>query len=204
MNVGVLMPGSLHMSGTEIPDSTRLSASMIWLSVNRDFFISVDPLRWKKFYFSALWIFGGITGLLESIEDEVSAHGLADAPAHDASSINIDDERHIQPTLPSRNIGEVRHPELVRAVGLELALHMIQRAGRIGIGNRRSHLLAPNRALQAHTAHQTFNGATGYAGAFAVHLHPDLICAIDLHVGVPHAFDMRHQLSIALRTGADT
>ena len=39
---------------------------------------------------------------------------------------------------------------------------------------------------------------------FAVHLHPDLICAIDLHVGVPHAFDLRHQLSIPLRTGADT
>jgi hypothetical protein len=34
---------------------------MIWLSVNRDFFISVDPFRWKKFYFSALRIFGGIT-----------------------------------------------------------------------------------------------------------------------------------------------
>jgi hypothetical protein len=36
---------------------------MIWLSVNRDFFISVDPFRWKKFYFSALRIFGGITPL---------------------------------------------------------------------------------------------------------------------------------------------
>jgi hypothetical protein len=34
---------------------------MIWLSVNRDFFISVDPFRWKKFYFSALRILGGIT-----------------------------------------------------------------------------------------------------------------------------------------------
>ena len=55
------MPSSLHMSGTEIPDSARLSASMIWLSVNRDFFISVDPFLWKKFYFSALRNFGGIT-----------------------------------------------------------------------------------------------------------------------------------------------
>ena len=34
---------------------------MIWLSVNRDFFISVDPFRWKKLYFSALRIFGAIT-----------------------------------------------------------------------------------------------------------------------------------------------
>ena len=39
---------------TATPVSARLSASMIWLSVNRDFFISVDPFLWKKFYFSAL------------------------------------------------------------------------------------------------------------------------------------------------------
>ena len=42
--VAVLMPYSLHKSGNEISDSTRLSASMIWLSVNRDLFISVEPL----------------------------------------------------------------------------------------------------------------------------------------------------------------
>jgi hypothetical protein len=60
------MPYSLHKSGNDIPDSTRLSASMIWLSVNRDFFISVDPFRWKKFYFSALRIFGGITLVIKS------------------------------------------------------------------------------------------------------------------------------------------
>lgn len=57
----MLMPYSLHKSGNEIPDSTRLSASMIWLPVNRDFFISVHPFRWKKVYFSALRIFGGIS-----------------------------------------------------------------------------------------------------------------------------------------------
>jgi hypothetical protein len=57
------MPYSLHKSGNEIPDSTRLSASMIWLSVIRTFFISVEPFRWKIFYFSALRIFGGITTL---------------------------------------------------------------------------------------------------------------------------------------------
>ena len=34
---------------------------MIWLSVNRDFFLSLDPFRWKKLYFSARRIFGGIT-----------------------------------------------------------------------------------------------------------------------------------------------
>jgi hypothetical protein len=60
MNVAVLMPSSLHMSGTEIPDSTRLSASMIWLSVNGDFFISADSFRWKKFYSQPFGFSGGL------------------------------------------------------------------------------------------------------------------------------------------------
>jgi hypothetical protein len=47
-NVGVLMPSSLHMSGTEIPDSTRLSASMIRLSEKRGFFNSVESFSRKN------------------------------------------------------------------------------------------------------------------------------------------------------------
>jgi hypothetical protein len=31
--------------------------------VNRDFFIAVEPFLWKKVHFSALRIFGGITGV---------------------------------------------------------------------------------------------------------------------------------------------
>ena len=61
MNVAVLMPSSLQKSCTQISDSSTLSASMIWLSVERVFFNSVETFRWKKFYFSALRIFGGIT-----------------------------------------------------------------------------------------------------------------------------------------------
>jgi len=41
--------------------------SMIWLSVNRDFFMSVDPFFQKKFYFSDLRFFGRITVLPESL-----------------------------------------------------------------------------------------------------------------------------------------
>ena len=62
------MPYSLHKSGNDIPDSTRLSASMVWLSVNRGFFISLEPFRWKKVYFSALRIFEGISRRAGKIE----------------------------------------------------------------------------------------------------------------------------------------
>ena len=81
LNVAVLMPSSLHKSGIEIPDSTHLSASMIWLSVNRDFLISAGSFRWKKFYFSALRIFGGITIRISSPKDSFEKT-IADAYQH--------------------------------------------------------------------------------------------------------------------------
>ena len=84
--------------------------------------------------------------MLQGIKDEVRAHGLADAPPHDASSVDIDHEGHVQPALPGRDIGEVRHPELVRAVGLELALDVIQRAACSGIEDCGSYLPTPNGA----------------------------------------------------------
>ena len=41
------------------------------------------------------------------------------------------------------------------------------------------------------------------SNALAVHLHPDLVCTIDLHVGVPDALDLRHQVnSSRCRPGA--
>jgi hypothetical protein len=64
----------------------------------------------------------------------------------------------------------------------------------------RDDLDGPDRTA---TSNQTLNGAKCHAGAFAVHLYPDLVFAPDLRVGVPHAFDLRQQLGILLPTGGD-
>ena len=43
-------------------------------------------------------------------------HGTARAPAHDAWGKGINHEGYIQPALSSRNIGEVRDPQLVGTI----------------------------------------------------------------------------------------
>lgn len=55
----------------------------------------------------------GIEGLLQGVEHEVGPHRIADSPARDAPGIHIDDEGHLQPALPSRDIREVADPQLV-------------------------------------------------------------------------------------------
>lgn len=51
-----------------------------------------------------------IQSLFQGIQHEVRTHGAVHAPAYDSPRKYVDDERHIQPTLPGRDIGEVRHP----------------------------------------------------------------------------------------------
>jgi len=54
--------------------------------------------------------------------------------------------------------------------------------------------------VQTLQAHQALYGAARNRHAIALELTPDLIRAVDLHVGLPHALDLWHQARIALRT----
>jgi hypothetical protein len=67
----------------------------------------------------------GLQRLLEDIQHEVGGHGLTDAPAHDAPDDHVVHKGHVQPALPGRDRGEVRHPELVGTIGLELPINPI-------------------------------------------------------------------------------
>jgi hypothetical protein len=53
--------------------------------------------------------------------------------------------------------------------------------------------------LQAQLTHQPLDRAARHGHTFAVELTPDFVSAVDLHVGLPHALDLRHQACIALR-----
>ncbi len=132
-----------------------------------------------------------IQGLLRCVQHEVRAHGSAYAPAHDAPGVHVDHEGHVQPALPSRNVGEVRDPQLVRLIGLEHTVDPIRRAGRLGIGQIGAKDFASNDTTQAQSAHQSLDGTVRHRDAFAVHLHPYLVGAIDLHVGLPHTLYLR-------------
>ncbi len=49
----------------------------------------------------------------------------AHPPADDAAGEGVDDERHVDETLPGGDIGEIRNPEPVRRSGFELALYAV-------------------------------------------------------------------------------
>ena len=85
--------------------------------------------------------------LLQRIEHEVGLHGAADSPADDAPRVDINDEGHVYEALPGRDVGEVRHPQLVGSISLELAVHTVQRACRLGIRHGGTHLFAAACAL---------------------------------------------------------
>ena len=48
--------------------------------------------------------------LFQCIEHEVRGHAATDSPAHDTPGEHVNDEGHIQPALPGRDVGEVRAP----------------------------------------------------------------------------------------------
>src|SRR5690606_3089342 len=53
-------------------------------------------------------------------------------------------------------------------------------------------------APQAQAGHQALDRAARHRNAFAVHLPPDLVGAVGMHVGVPDTLDRPHQFSITL------
>lgn len=140
--------------------------------------------------------------LFERIQNEVRAHRRTDAPTDDATGKHVDHERHVQPTLPCRDIGEVRHPELIWALSLELPVDPVQRARGARIGIRRANSLAANCASQALQLHQPPDRAACDHNALPVHLLPDLRHTVDLHVGPPDTLDLGLQDLIAFGTSA--
>lgn len=96
---------------------------------------------------------------------------------------------------------QVGDPELVGALCPELPVNPVQRTDGLGVANGGAHHLAPDDAAQAQTAHEAFHRTTRHHNAFAVHLHPDLVGAIDLHVGLPDPLNMRDQHLVAPGAG---
>ncbi len=139
----------------------------------------------------------GIQSLLERVQNEVGAHRIAHTPPNDAAGKDVDHEGDIQPALPSRNVGEVRDPQLVRPGGAELSIDPIQRAWRVAVADRRSHNLAASHALNAQPAHQALDRTAGDAEPLTHQLAPHLVRSVYLQVCPPDPLDLRHQLRIA-------
>src|SRR5262249_12317641 len=84
----------------------------------------------------------------------------------------------------------------------ELPIHPVQRTRRVRITDRRAHTLATDDTAQTQLTHQPLHRAARYCMAFPVELMPDFVGTIDLQVGLPDPFDLRHQNVIALSAHA--
>jgi hypothetical protein len=93
-------------------------------------------------------------------------------------------------------VGEVRHPQPVRPIRLELPVHPVQRARCLGIGHGGAHRFASTRTAQPREPHQPLDGAVRNHQTPAVQLAPDLVGAVDLQVLVVHVLHLRQQLGI--------
>lgn len=60
--------------------------------------------------------------LLDCVEDERGGHRARAAPAEDPPGVGIDHERDVDPSGPGQDVGEVRDPEPVRGVLVEVPL----------------------------------------------------------------------------------
>src|SRR6202051_101791 len=91
--------------------------------------------------------------LLESIEHEAGMCRSRNTPADDAPGEGIDDKGDVDEARPGRDIGEVRDPQYVRPRGLELPVHVVQRARRRLVADRGPDRLATDNTLQTHGSH---------------------------------------------------
>jgi hypothetical protein len=138
-------------------------------------------------------------GLLERVEHEARMRRARGAPADDPSRECVDDEGDVDEAGPSGDIGEIRHPQRIRARRLELPIDLVLRARRRLVAHRRSNRLAAHDALQTHGPHQPLDRATRHAFSLPQQLPPNLAHAINLEIVVEDAPDFLAQNRIAPR-----
>jgi hypothetical protein len=94
---------------------------------------------------------------------DAGVHRSADRVADHLARPGVEDRRQVDETARDRDIGEVRHPELVRAVGDKILGQVgIDRPSVVAVG--RDHVSPPPLRLQAMLAHEA-------AQLLAVHHH---------------------------------
>ena len=85
--------------------------------------------------------------LFQGIENESGVSRAADPPADDPTGIGVDHERDVDESRPGGDICEVRDPEHVQALRLELAVHPVERAWRGFVTYRCPHAPSADDAL---------------------------------------------------------
>lgn len=97
---------------------------------------------------------------------------------------------------------KVGHPQLIRSVSPNLAIHSIQRTGCGSIANRRTQHFASYDGTQAVPMHQPLHVTASKDDLFPTQLVPYLFSTVDLEIGMPHTMNVGPQSVITLRAFA--
>ena len=90
---------------------------------------------------------------VQGIEHELGVQAGGHRPADDAAAERIECDGQVEEAGPRRNVGDIGHPQHVRARRLELAVHPVERARRGPVAHRGFRRLAADHAGQAHLLH---------------------------------------------------
>ena len=94
---------------------------------------------------------------LQGVGDELGAHVICHAPAHDPAAVEVLDGDEVQPALPRAQIGDVGDPAAVRRAGREVAVKQVVGDADAGHTGRRGLVLLGDQARQAGLAHQALD-----------------------------------------------
>jgi len=99
---------------------------------------------------------------LEGRQDELGAQVGRHRPADDPTAPGVEHHGEVQETAPRRDVGDVGHPELIRAVGPEVPIDEVRRRQLAVAAGRGAHVGAAADAPQAGLAHQTSHPLAGH------------------------------------------
>jgi hypothetical protein len=119
---------------------------------------------------------------VQGIEHKLGVQGRCHRPADDAPAKRIECDRQIEKAGPRRNVGDVGHPQQVRALGGEVALNQVGRLPR-PLANRRGDEPAAADAGKTGPAHQTRDALLADVDAIGLELGMDAGRPIDASRG---------------------
>ena len=61
----------------------------------------------------------------DSIQDELSANRRSGRPTDDLAGKQVHDDSEVEPPLPRANVGNIRHPDLVRVTDIKVTFYEV-------------------------------------------------------------------------------
>ena len=101
----------------------------------------------------------------QGLEHQLGAQMVGQGPTDHAAAPGVDNDGQVQPASPSGDVGDIGHPQAVRPLGAEIALHQIRRRPGIRLAARGAWAFPPANTLQVSRLHQASHPLTPHLPA---------------------------------------